>query len=146
MNFNTRTTISNLWPMQIFGAKFNSILPFFVTEMIHYIKLNTTISVDKNTMGDPQIEISTIDRSQLERSRQFEVKLTYSVPAPFISIQPDTVTITIKDRGGEYMHGISSTTCIPRMYKHWYHNNNIITLYTAYLMMISIKFCVYWYD
>ena len=81
-------------------------------------------------MDDPRIEISTIDSRQLERPRQFEVKLTYSVPAPFISIQPDTVTITIRDKGGKYMHGIIIHV-IPRMYKHWYHS--IITLYTEYL-------------
>ncbi len=72
--------------------------------MTHYIKLNTTISVDQNAVDDPQVEISTVDSRQLERSRQFEVKLAYSVPASFIGIQPDTVVVTIKDRDGMYMH------------------------------------------
>ena len=102
INFNTKVPYQNFGLCK-FGDKIN-ILTFFVTEMIHYTKVNATINVDQNAEGDPQIEISTIDSRRLERSRQFEVKLTYSVPAPFISIQPDTVNITITDRDGMHMH------------------------------------------
>jgi hypothetical protein len=78
------------------------LISFSVIEMIHYTRLNTTISVNQNAVDYPQVEISTIDSRRLERSRQFEVKLAYSVPVPFISIQPDTVIVTIKDRDGTY--------------------------------------------
>ena len=69
--------------------------------MIHY----TNITIDPYTEGEP-IEISTIHNRRLERPRQFEVKLTYSAPAPFIIVQPNTVTVTIKDRDGMYMYEI----------------------------------------
>ena len=74
-------------------------MPFFITEMIHY----TNITIDPYTKGTP-FKISTIHNRRLERARQFEVKLAYSAPAPFIIIQPDTVIITIKDRDGTYIH------------------------------------------
>ena len=110
INFNTKVPYQNFGLCK-FGDKIN-ILTFFATEMIHYTKVNTTINIDQNAEGDPQIEISTIDSRRLERSRQFEVKLTYSVPAPFISIQPDTVNITITDRDGKHMHMHEISTCI----------------------------------
>jgi hypothetical protein len=50
-------------------------------------------------VGDP-IKIPTISDSKLERPRQFEVKLSYSVSTPLIVVQPDTAIVTIKDRNG----------------------------------------------
>ena len=66
---------------------------FFITEN-HY----TSIS-DQTFVGN-QIVIQTIDIEKLERPQQFEVKLTYPVSTPLVVIQPDTVTVTIKDKFG----------------------------------------------
>lgn len=63
---------------------------------MHY----ASVSIDRYTVGEP-IEISTVDIRKPERARQFEVKLTYSDPVPFVVVHPDTVIVTIKDRDGK---------------------------------------------
>lgn len=66
----------------------------FIAES-HY----TSLSDDEYVVGNP-IEIQTISDSKLERPRQFEVKLSYSVSTPLVVVEPDTVIVTIKDRDG----------------------------------------------
>ena len=63
---------------------------------MHY----ASVSIDQYTVGEP-IEISTNDSRKPERVRQFEVKLAYSDPVPFVVVHPDTVIVTIKDRDGK---------------------------------------------
>lgn len=69
-------------------------IPSFTAES-HY----TSLSDDEYVVGNP-IEIQTISDSKLERPRQFEVKLSYSVSTPLVVVEPDTVIVTIKDRDG----------------------------------------------
>lgn len=51
--------------------------------------------------GDP-IEIPTVDDDVLERSRQFEVRITNSSSNPLNILEPNRVIITIRDNDGKF--------------------------------------------
>lgn len=61
----------------------------------HYISK----TIDSYLPEDP-IEIQTVSDSGLERSRQFEVRLTDPRSNPLNILEPDRVIVTIRDKHG----------------------------------------------